>query len=206
MKYRDYFMYLLILMYLTGAVGFVLHPGFFLPFTPSTLVYTGFVFILYQPIRDSAYLIWFSAVALMGFVAEVAGVATGYVFGNYTYGDTLGYKLLGVPLTISLNWTLLIGSAVSLASPFARGRWQLALAASIIVTLIDVLIERLAPKLEFWIFEGGTAGWHNYAGWMIVSFAGAYIAAPALREGHRGASWAILILQVYFFGLIYILT
>lgn len=206
LKYRKYFLYFLILMYVSGAIGFVFNPGFFRPFTPFTLLFTSMVFLMYQPIQNSRYLLWFFAVALIGYVSEVIGVATGFVFGNYVYGEALGYKVLGVPLTISLNWALLIGAAVAVSALAVKNRWLLALLASVMVTLIDVLMEQLAPKLDFWRFDGGMAGLHNYAGWLLVSFMAAYMAIPFLRKGHAGVSWIILLLQIYFFGLIYILN
>ena len=38
-------------------------------------------------------------IVLIGFVIEVIGVKTGYVFGSYSYGDSLGFKILEVPVT-----------------------------------------------------------------------------------------------------------
>lgn len=205
-QYRKYFLYFLILIYVSGAIGFVFRPDFFLPFTPFTLLFTSFVFIIYQPIRNTPYLFWFFVVAIIGYLAEAAGIATGYVFGNYSYGETLGYKILGVPLTISLNWALLLGAAVAVSATIVKERWQLALIASLMVTLIDVLMEQLAPKLNFWLFEGGMAGIHNYVGWLLVSFMASYLAVPVFKKGHAGVSLIVLILQLYFFGLIYILN
>jgi putative membrane protein len=205
-KYRKYFLYFLILMYVSGALGFVFSPGFFRPFTPVTLLFTSMVFLMYQPLQNSRYLLWFFAVALIGYVSEVIGVATGFVFGNYVYGEALGYKVLGVPLTISLNWALLIGAAVAVSASVLKNRWLLALLASVMVTLIDVLMEQLAPTLDFWRFDGGIAGLHNYAGWLLVSFMAAYMAIPIFKKGHGGVSWIILLLQIYFFGLIYIIN
>lgn len=42
----------------------------------------------------------------VGLVAEAVGTATGLPFGAYTYADSLGAKLLGVPVVVPLAWTM----------------------------------------------------------------------------------------------------
>ena len=43
----------------------------------------------------------------IGFLVEVIGVNYGIIFGNYTYGKVLGFKVLNVPLMIGVNWFFL---------------------------------------------------------------------------------------------------
>jgi bisanhydrobacterioruberin hydratase len=205
-RYRKYLLYFLILMYLCGAIGFVLRPDFFMPFTPFTLLFTGVVFLVYQPLKNRGYGLWFALVALIGYLAEVIGVASGFVFGHYTYGASLGFKLMDVPLTISLNWALLTGAAIAVSASLVKKRWLIAALAAVMITAIDVLIEQVAPALDFWKFEGGMAGLHNYAGWLLVSFVASYAAAPSLKQGDSKISLLMLMLQIYFFGLIYMLN
>jgi uncharacterized membrane protein len=42
-----------------------------------------------------------------GLVAEAVGWRTGWPFGNYRYGTTLGPKLLGVPMVVPLAWAMM---------------------------------------------------------------------------------------------------
>ena len=39
---------------------------------------------------------------------NITGANTGLIFGNYTYGNILGMKVLGVPLIIGLNWFIVM--------------------------------------------------------------------------------------------------
>ena len=39
--------------------------------------------------------------------AEALGVATGFPFGSYAYGDTLGPEVLAVPLVVPLAWAMI---------------------------------------------------------------------------------------------------
>ena len=201
---KKYSLYFLILVYFSGAIGFVINPSFFNPFTPVTLVFTCFVFLIHQKIFDSKYLLSFFAVAVIGFVSEVIGVKTGFIFGNYYYGNALGYKLMGVPLVISLNWALLVNLGILIAAYFSENRIIISLISAALITSVDFLIEQVASKMDFWIFSGNIAGLHNYIGWFVISFLAALLLQKELVKGNKKIALTILCLQVFFFGLIYI--
>lgn len=203
-KYKSYFLYFLILVYVSGSIGFVINPTFFGPFTPYTLLLTCFVFLIHSPLADKKFLIAFFSIAFFGFIVEVIGVKTGLIFGKYSYGDGLGYKLLEVPLIISINWAMLIFAGIRIVSSiFANKIVSLAVAA-ILVTFIDLLIEQVAPKLDFWQFEGGLPGLHNYLGWIGVAFFTSYFFYPTIIKGNRSVSLILLILQIIFFTSLYL--
>ena len=44
------------------------------------------------------------------------------------------------------------------------------LLGSLLMVFLDILIEPLAPVLNFWEFEGGIAPIKNYIGWFMTSF------------------------------------
>jgi bisanhydrobacterioruberin hydratase len=203
-KYKSYFLYFLILVYVSGSIGFVINPGFFSPFTPYTLLLTCFVFLIHSPLPVRKFIFTFFSIALLGFIIEVIGVKTGLLFGNYSYGNGLGYKILGIPLVISINWALLIcAGIITVSSIFANKLIVLGVTA-LLVTLIDLLIEQVAPKLDFWQFDGGLAGLHNYLGWIGVAFFTAYFFYPTIIKGNRTVSLIILILQIIFFASLFI--
>lgn len=206
MKYRTYLLYFLVLMYVSGGIGFVLNPGFFLPFTPFTLLFTCFVFLLYQPILNLKFALSFAAIAIIGFCSEVIGVKTGWVFGEYSYGAALGMKFLNVPLTISLNWALLATASILVSRYFSQNKIIAAIIAASIATLIDLLIEQVAPLLDFWYFSSGKASLHNYVGWFVISFSVAFLFSNNFKQGNKKISIIILALQILFFALIYILN
>jgi putative membrane protein len=203
-KFKSYLLYFLILVYISGSIGFVVNPAFFSPFTPYTLLLTCLVFLIHSPLADKKFLIAFFSIAFLGFIIEVIGVKTGLVFGKYSYGDGLGFKLLDVPLIISINWAMLIFAGIRIVSSiFANKIVSLAVAA-LLVTLIDLVIEQVAPKLDFWQFEGGLPGLHNYIGWIGVAFFTSYFFYPTIIKGNRSVSLIILILQIIFFTSLFI--
>ena len=203
-KLKSYLLYFLILVYISGSIGFVVNPPFFSPFTPYTLLLTCLVFLIHSPLANKKFLIAFFSIAFLGFIIEVIGVKTGLVFGKYSYGDGLGFKLLDVPLIISINWAMLIFAGIRIVSSIFANKITVLVVAALLVTLIDLLIEQVAPKLDFWQFEGGLPGLHNYIGWIGVAFFISYFFYPTIIKGNRTVSLILLILQIIFFTSLFI--
>lgn len=202
--YKSYFLYFLILVYISGSIGFVINPSFFSPFTPYTLLLTCFVFLIHSPLTNKKFIFAFFSIACLGFIIEVVGVKTGIIFGKYSYGDGLGYKFLNVPLVISINWAMLICAGIMVVSRIFANKITVLIVAALLVTGIDVLIEQVAPKLDFWQFEGGAPALQNYLSWIGVAFITSYFFYPTIIKGNRTVSLIILILQIIFFTFLYI--
>ncbi|MES2800649.1 MAG: carotenoid biosynthesis protein [Bacteroidota bacterium] len=201
---NNYFLYFLILVYVSGSIGFVLNPNFFSPFTPFTLLFTCFVYLLHQPTEGRNFILPFISIALIGYAAEVIGVKTGWIFGSYDYGNGLGIKLFGVPLVISLNWALLISAGIITVRTFIANKYMVLLLSALLVTGIDLLIEQVAFKLDFWQFRSGMPGWHNYVGWIVVAYISPYFVYARIIKGNRKIAFITLSLQIIFFATLYL--
>ncbi len=71
------------------------------------------------PKKAAASLLSLSA---FGFAVETTGVVTGFPYGPFYYGDSLGPKLADlVPYLLPLSWAPLVLGAVAATSRFARG-------------------------------------------------------------------------------------
>ena len=202
--YKSYLLYFLILVYVSGSIGFVLNPSFFSPFTPYTLLLTCTVFLIHSQLTDNKFIFSFFFIAVLGFIIEVIGVQTGLIFGKYTYGNGLGFKLLDVPLVISVNWAMLICAGIIVVNTIFSNKLVVVTLASILVTLIDLLIEQVAPKLDFWHFENEGPSFHNYMGWIGVTFFMSLLFYPMIIKGNRSVSSIILVLQIIFFTSLYL--
>jgi putative membrane protein len=111
----------------------------------------------------------------IGFLAEAVGVATAVPFGHYTYAQTLGPRLLGVPLVIPLAWTmmaypaLLVGQRCAESSVGRIGLGAVALASW------DVFLDPQMVEAGHWRFgpdNGATLNGIplvNTAGWLLVA-------------------------------------
>ena len=100
---------------------------------------------------------------------EILGVNYGLIFGKYDYGDNLGLKLLGVPLLIGLNWVVLTFICGSISNHFIKNKYLSIVAGIILMLIIDITLEPIAPILDYWEFSGSIAPIQNYIGWAFTS-------------------------------------
>jgi putative membrane protein len=171
-----------------------------LPLTPLNLVLTAGVMVLFQRQLDRRTVALALLLGTLGYFVEVLGVWTGRVFGEYSYGEVLGLKVLNVPLLIGLNWALLV---FAIGVPMARTtlpRWAKVLLSSGAMVALDLLIEPVAIRLGFWSWEQVTVPLQNYVAWGGVSalFFTLFFTLPIQRE--NPVARYVLLAQVLFFG------
>lgn len=199
---KKYFPHILIILHTVGVVGLQTeYKDWFLALTPVNLIITYVIALLsVEKKLDVKFWIVFALAFVVGFGAEWIGVHTGYLFGDYEYGEGLGPKWLDIPLAIGMNWALLILVTRSLANRWVKNEWGRTFIASILMVVLDLWMEPVAPTLDYWEFVGGVAPMKNYLGWFVVSF---FIHAVASFLGASkwkcGMDKVIYIVQSIFF-------
>lgn len=142
-------------------------------------------------------------VFLIGFAAEYIGVHTGWVFGHYRYGGTLGTKLFEIPLMIGLNWFLLIYAAgVTLQRSRLKNMLVRIFSGAIILTLLDVLIEPIAIHFDYWHWLDAGIPFKNYVCWFILSALLLFIFEQFKFKRQSIVAPALLIAQFVFFAIL----
>jgi bisanhydrobacterioruberin hydratase len=132
------------------------------------------------------------ALSAFGYAVETTGVVTGFPYGPFYYGDSLGPKVAGlVPYLLPLSWVPLVLGAVAATAPPA-GSWSQprrvlhVLSAALLLALVDGVLDPGAASLGFWMWpEGGVyygVPLTNYLGWLLSS---AVAAALLLALGRR---------------------
>lgn len=106
----------------------------------------------------------------IGFLAEWIGVHTGCLFGAYSYGANLGWKLGGIPLIIAGNWVMLSIASTALVANLKLPFWGKAVLSATAMTLLDALIEPVAIASDFWSWTYGTIPFYNYVCWWGLAF------------------------------------
>jgi putative membrane protein len=138
--------------------------------TPYALLVTAWIVAV--PLvseRRPQVAVWAGATFAAGFALESAGVATGLVFGRYSYGTVLGPTLLGVPLLIGLNWPLVILGTVSLTVRFVRSPPAAALLAGALTAGFDWVLEPFAVSAGYWSWQAGSIPVQNFIAWFVIS-------------------------------------
>jgi putative membrane protein len=99
---------------------------------------------------------------------------------------------------------MLICAGIIAVSRIFANKITVLIVATLLVTGIDLVIEQVAPKLDFWQFEGGLPGLNNYLSWIGVTFFTSYFFYPTIIKGNRNVSLIILMLQIIFFTFLFI--
>lgn len=165
--------FFIVLFHIVGLVGF-LNPNLnklFLTFVPFHLLLMLILLVINQAAWGKNFWQFISLIFVLGVLIEIIGVSTGMIFGHYTYGQTLGIKIANVPLIIGVNWLILILAVGAILEKFKRlNSLQKAIIGAVFLTLLDVLIEPVAIKFDYWHWQNNVIPFQNYFGWFLVSF------------------------------------
>lgn len=158
--------------YAAGIAGLLipLTRPYFLALTPLNLLLSAGILFSFHTDRNRAFILFCTLSFFTGFFIEVAGVASGLIFGEYTYGETLGFKLMEVPVIIGINWLMLIYSTGIICSKMRVHVLLKAAAASSLMVLLDLFIEPVAIYFDFWSWGNFPVPFRNYIAWFIISF------------------------------------
>ena len=204
-----------ILFHVIGLVGIlVFNSSVIINATPLNLLLSAGLLIYTQQEKKKDFYIFLIVTIITGFIVEVIGVNTSLLFGNYNYGNVLGFKWLEVPFIIGLNWfiiiyccgistntllnNLLTKVAITPAAPltFLKATSVITDAATLAV-LFDILIEPVAIKLDFWHWNGdGSIPIYNYICWIIISLI--LITVFHLLKFNKQNKFAINLLMIQF--------
>ena len=158
----------LVIFHLVGFWGLVFSPdpAYFQNLTPLNLLLTAFLLALNHVNFNRSFFRFLAGTFLIGFFAEVVGVHTGLLFGDYQYGEALGIKFWDVPFLIGLNWVILVYCTGILARKWLPNRYGAALLAALLMVLLDFLIEPVAVAYDFWSWENGVIPAWNFICWL----------------------------------------
>ena len=121
-------------------------------------------------------------VAVTAVAFEAVGLATGFPYGSYTYADTLGPTLLGVPFLVPLAWLMMAWPSWVLAARLARPvpsglrrPVRIAVAAAVFAAW-DVVLDPQMVQAGYWTWADPTPGLPgidtvpltNLAGWLLA--------------------------------------
>ena len=111
------------------------------------------------------------ALSILAYAIEAFGVATGFPYGTFYYGEALGPRLAGiVPYILPLSYAPLVVGAVA-ASWGSRLRLLHVLYATLLLVWMDAVLDPGAASLGFWVWPQGGVYYgvppSNYVGWLL---------------------------------------
>ena len=188
-------------IHLAGVIGiYFLESTFFLRTSSVSILIPLFLFCYRSNLTNKDALL-FASVFIIGYTAEFLGVNYQILFGDYDYGRSLGVKLFDVSLIIGCNWLLLALISQALIKKIVVNRWLIIIFSSLLMVLIDLYIEPVAPLLDFWEFKENIVPFSNYRDWFMVALIIQFILS--LRNTQVNMfNWSLgyLIILVLFFS------
>ena len=201
-----------------GVIGIIfLNSNFFISFTSLNLLLSFLLLYWTQKNKNIPFFIFSVIVFIIGFGAEVIGVNTQLLFGDYSYGTVLGFKWLNTPLIIGINWFIIIYccgiSIKTLLMKAMKGvkmdvddKQPPAIFRSLSVIIdgaslavaFDWLMEPVAVKLGFWNWAGGIP-LYNYICWFLVSVLLLSFFEFLRFDKHNKFAVNLLLIQAMFF-------
>jgi len=195
---------ILLLFYFFGLLGICIPAtrDIFLTLTPLNLFITLAVFYKVNKDYSQRFFMLSLLVFVLGFSVEGIGVATGVLFGNYSYGSAFGFKLIETPVMIGVNWLFLALSTYGIVQFFTnKGIW-LILLPPVLMTFLDLIVEPVAMKLGFWSWKNDIIPLQNYAMWFLTSIiihSIIYLFKPKINAK---ISFIIIGISAFFFGFL----
>lgn len=161
---------ILIILYTVGVFGITSqdYRNSFLSLSAINLYISFLILIIARKSKVGLWYIFIAFTFLIGMTVEWIGVHTGYLFGNYEYGQNLGQKFDGIPYVIGCNWAVIVVSSASLAKHLFRHSYLTPILASVIMVGLDILMEPVAISSDFWSWTNGYIPIYNYVCWLLV--------------------------------------
>jgi len=195
------------------------YKSFFINATPFNLLLMAGLLLATHRQRNRAFWLFVVVCVVVGIGVEVVGVNTGWLFGQYAYGQVLGYQWKGVPLLIGVNWfiaiyccgitihTLLQKLMTALGDLPASSKKIQALSVVVdgatLAVFFDWIMEPVAIKLGFWTWGGnGSVPSFNYICWFGISLL--LMACFYYCNASKANKFAVhlLLIQIMFFLLL----
>lgn len=188
-------------IHLAGIIGiYFLESTFFLRTSSVSILIPLFLFC-YRSNLTNKDVFLFASIFVIGYTAEFLGVNYQILFGDYSYGRSLGIKLFEVSLIIGCNWLLLALISQALIKRIFSNGWLIIIFSSILMVFIDIYIEPVAPLLDFWEFKENIVPFSNYRDWFIVALIIQFILSYRNTQVNM-FNWSLgyLIILVLFFS------
>lgn len=177
-------------------------PMYFQELTPINLLLTNALLFSLHRHWNVPFMVFAVTTVIIGFLAEVLGIHTGLLFGDYNYGAALGLKLWDVPLLIGLNWLLLVYTTGTIVDRLSQNLLIKAAAGAGLMVLYDFFMEPVAMQYDFWSWQNDQIPLSNYLGWLGLAFVlQLFFHRTGTWKQNPLAPWVYIVQLLFFIGL-----
>lgn len=190
------------LFHVSGIIGIIYSDAsWFIKATPLNLM-LSFILLLLNIERSKKTLFLVLLCFFVGMLAEIIGVKYGFIFGKYNYGEALGPKFMQVPFMMGIVWCILVFITGFIVQLFFETTWARIIVGIGLMLFLDLVMEPVAPILDFWTFESGLASFNNYIGWTVIAFPLQFIFHKVKLQIEGSFAFHLYFLQFLFFTIL----
>ncbi len=139
-----------------------------------------------------------------GYLVELVGVKTGVIFGTYSYHTALGFKVAGVPPLIGINWLMLIYCSGIISQQATHNIWINTTIGAVLMLLLDLVIEPMAMRFDFWTWQGEAIPLQNFFAWFVVSWGMLFAYHSLDQEKENPVATPLYLIQLGFFAIFWV--
>lgn len=195
---------ILVILYCVGTYAFLTDWTEVIQLTPVNLLISLILLLIAsRQDMDTKFLLYCAVAYGVGYSIELLGTQTGFPFGAYTYHHVLGLKLWDTPLLIGVNWLLLLLATRAIIDRFIDVNiWLGSIIGASLMVILDILIEPVAIRFDFWTWDLDSIPLSNYISWWIIAFFLHLLQRILIQKYASPVAVALFIIQLLFFGIL----
>lgn len=196
---KKYTIHLLLIFHIIGIALFI-----YLKAAPNisylTILLSALLILVNEPKSNKSVLL-FLTIFFFGYLIELIGIQTGWLFGNYYYQPAMGPMLMATPIIIGATWYAVVVGAANIARNIKASIIGRSLLAGLFAVFLDFFIEKVAIAYGFWNWESGVVPFYNYLCWFIFSALFAFIYLHFQKSTNKNSIY-LFIIWLGFFALL----
>jgi len=198
-KAISYFGLVLVIFHVIG-VGLFLYLNSAPSLSYLTILGSAILVLIAEENRVKSAIV-FGIIFITGYLIELVGVQTGYLFGQYIYQDAMGPLIFGTPVIIGATWYATVAGAANVSRYVKAPILAQSILAGCLAVLMDMLIEQVAVSYGLWQWVGGEIPIYNYVCWFIFGSIFAFIYLK-LTENKNKVAFHLFWIWIGFFSIL----
>jgi putative membrane protein len=205
---KDGLPYTYVIFYTVGLAlySFPITRQLFVLITPYTLVLVAVSAFFFHKEWNTKTVLVLLSIFVVSMLVEIIGVATGKLFGLYSYNASLGIRIADVPIIIGVNWMILIYASNAILSKITSNRILKVIGASALMVVYDLVLEQAAPLMNMWKFENDFPPFRNYLMWFLLALLFQFAFELFSLNTNNKPARALFITQIFFFSIIVVFS
>lgn len=138
----------LLVIYMTAMIGLITpsQRGWYLSYLPYFMLLNAIFLVAYAEEKNKTLLIFGSLTFLGSFLVEYIG--TKLAWSNY--GQSFGWLVDGVPVTMAIFWLVVVYSSCSMAGKLPANKGVKTATATVLSVILFAVVHQVAFLLDFW--------------------------------------------------------